>query len=333
MHDFSFAMAASTSSGSVLSELLAQAWTLMVRARRQLLWGIVAISFLSVLMQVVVGDRVGTEAATQVRKLLGEQRYQQLVSEMRLQGAGDAAQLQNFSGQVATVVQEKFASLSSAEQRAFLSSAIQESLIDLLPVLSIFLPLFLLLTVWSRTFFLHLGLHPEWDFSTAIGRSTQKFLPLLVVFALLFLCSLAWLPGVTFFLIPYSPFAVLLFLISFVPPAILVPRFALAPVICLTGGGVVRSVGQSFRRSKGRYWKIVGNVLAALLLSTIALWFLLTVSDIVGAVLNFSYVLLFLYWLRQALSFGSAAYRTVFLARLSDSLLQGPQKMMARKVR
>jgi len=317
---------------ATLSTLLTRSWNVMRRTRSALLVGILAISFLSVLMQVVVGERVGAETARQVQTLLGERKYQQLLSEMRLDGA-TLLQWQEFSRKVSSEVQDQFTNLSREQRQEFVTKAIRDGLGNLFPILIIFIPLFILLLSWSRTFFLHLSLSPQMNVQSAVARTTQTFLPVLLLGACAFIASLIWVPVVMFLLIAFTPYAIILFFLALIPPCYLGPRFAMAPVLYLRReAGIIGSLEQSFHRSRGHYWKIVGNMLAAAVVSGVVLWLLLTLTDILAAVAGISVFLLVLYWARQACSFTTAAYITVFLGQLSLSLLESPQKMMMRKV-
>ena len=63
-----------------------------------------------------------------------------------------------------------------------------------------------------------------------------------------------------------------LFIFSLAAPVALGPRFFPAPVLYLREGGIIRSAVGSFRRSKGSWGKIVGNMLLASALVGIILW-------------------------------------------------------------
>ena len=138
--------------------------------------------------------------------------------------------------------------------------------------------------------------------------------------------GLAWLPVLCFLLIQYSPYAAFLFFLSFLAPVILLPRFALAPAYYMREGGILKSLENSFQRTKGVWWKVVGNLFTALLLSILVLWFALTVIDIAAAVLAAAGVLLVLYWLRQVFSFAASGYRCIFLMRLAEAVHKVPRK-------
>ncbi|MFA6039428.1 MAG: hypothetical protein WCV62_05410 [Candidatus Peribacteraceae bacterium] len=315
---------------SSLTTLLTASWSAMRANFRTILLCLAAVAVLSVLMQVVVGERVGTAAATQVRRLVGEARYQELATELQLQEGATTARWQEFSRRVGDEVRLKFEALDREERQEFLMTALQEGLRELLPVLLIFGPLFLLLIAWSRAFFLRLAVAPA-PFPVAIGRATQTFLPLTAVYIVMLVAGLAWLPPLCFLLISYSPYFAFLFVLSFLGPVILLPRLALAPAYYVKEGGIVKSLENSFHRTKGVWWKVVGSLAAASLLSFLVLWFALTVIDIVAAVIAVSGVLLVLYWLRQVFSFAAAGYRTIFLLRLAEAVQKNPRRPMRVK--
>jgi hypothetical protein len=291
----------------------------MKRSRRTLLFGIVAVSILGFLMQMVVLQRVGTEAGKEIGAVLGEERYRQITQQAQ-SPATTVAQMQTLAGNVASEIAAKIDAMPPAEQMPYILSLLGVAAKDLALVLVLFLPLLLLLAVWTRAFFLGAALYPAEEFRSLAGRATQAFLPLLCVYVCAALASGVWLPFVLIVLGFWVPGLAFLGFVSLLVPLYLGPRVALAPALFLKGGGVAGSVRGSFRLTAHRWGMVLGRLIAAAAVAVFFLWIGQTAIDLLMALLAFPAVALFLLWIRQAFSYGAVAYRTIFLAELTTAL-------------
>jgi uncharacterized membrane protein (Fun14 family) len=141
------------------------------------------------------------------------------------------------------------------------------------------------------------------DVNGTLSRVKSVFFSLFLVNLWSMLRSFIWIP-----------------ILGLIPAIILGPRFVAAPLIHLAEGkGVTASVSESYRRTRGYWAKIVGNVIVAALIAIV-------VTIVVDMALG-----LFLMALPQALliakqvvSQAVAAYMAVFAVRLSHTILKHP---------
>lgn len=142
------------------------------------------------------------------------------------------------------------------------------------------------------------------DLSATLGRTGKVLLPLAGVSLWAFIRSFAWIP-----------------VIGIIPAIILGPRFIAAPLIYLTEGkGIMASVSDSYRRTRGYWPKIAGNMIVAVLIFIVAAMITNTVLGI--ALMAFEPVL---FVLNQIVGQLFVAFTTVFAIRLAHTILQHPR--------
>ena len=161
----------------------------------------------------------------------------------------------------------------------------------------------LILFVLGKTYFLVVAVEETEDPADAFIRACRVVFPLIGIHIWMFLRSFVWIPLV-------GPFIGL----------VIGPRLMLAPVVYLREGtGIVESVRISNERSRGYWWKIVGNgFLAGIAIGIVMFvaWIVLSiVLSMVPPVSAFAFVVV----PQIALAFG-----TVFYAHLSGEILSHP---------
>ncbi len=287
----------------------------MIQRRRVVFGGIAAVALVCVLLQIVMEQRIGAEVSIQLQRLLGDQRYQQIMTELQTQtGQSDP---QTVIQTVADEAAKKIDSLSPADQSAFLTTLVRESL-PILSVVAFLLLLYFLISIWIRGYFFQIALIPGADFRELVARTTGSYFRFLGAIFATFFASCIWLP---ILLLPAlaTPFFPLFFL-SVLLPFFLVPRLSLSPFLVLKGEKIRRSIGESFRRSRGSYWKIVITLfLSALCAGVVAVFLTLILSALMS--LSPPSILFFFAWMREIIALLSVAFVTMTLALLSQEIL------------
>lgn len=141
------------------------------------------------------------------------------------------------------------------------------------------------------------------DVRATMNRAGKVLLPLAGVSLWSFIRSFAWIP-----------------LLGIIPAIILGPRFVAAPLIYLTEGkGVTASVSESYRRTRGYWAKIVGNLIVAVLIAIVASIVLDMIFGILLIAVPAAVVVA-----KQIVSQLLFACMTVFVVRLARTILQHP---------
>lgn len=142
------------------------------------------------------------------------------------------------------------------------------------------------------------------DVNGTLSRVKSVFFSLFLVNLWTMLRSFIWIP-----------------ILGLIPAIILGPRFVAAPLIHLTEGkGVTASVSESYRRTRGYWAKIAGNVIVA---GLVAMVVTIVVDIALGLVLMASPPAMLI--AKQIVSQAVAAYMAVFTVRLSHTILKHPQ--------
>jgi hypothetical protein len=142
------------------------------------------------------------------------------------------------------------------------------------------------------------------DVNGTLSRVKSVFFSLFLVNLWSMLRSFIWIP-----------------ILGLIPAIILGPRFVAAPLIHLTEGkGVTASVSDSYRRTRGYWAKIVGNVIVAMLIALVAT---IVLNVVLGVVLMASPPAMLI--AKQVVSQAVAAYMAVFTVRLAHTILKHPQ--------
>jgi len=142
------------------------------------------------------------------------------------------------------------------------------------------------------------------DVAGTLSRTKSVFLSLFGVNVWATLRSFVWIP-----------------ILGLIPAIILGPRFVAAPLIHLMEGkGVMASVSDSYRRTRGYWPKIVGNVIVAAIIAIVTMMLLNVVVSMVLSAIPGAPIIA-----NNILSQGMMAFMTVFAVRLSHTILQHPR--------
>lgn len=309
-----------------LGALLSLSFQTVRRTWRTLLVGMVAVSILMVLMQTVLGRSLSGAADPVVRQLLGEERYRQVMAEIQVE-RGSPGTLNDLAAKVGDEVATKIAALPAGEEKAALQAVVGKAVRDLLPVVLLFVPLLFIVSLWARAFFLTVPLLPEaGQASEAVSRATRTFLPLFCVSVVTLFLSGLWLPFLVLLLMLMWPALWPLFALSLVVPVVLGPRFYPAPVLYLREGGILRSTIGSFRRTKGFWGKMVGNMILASVLVGIILWVVGSIVASLETAFPSSQLSLLFAWIGQMVQLAGTAYIIAFQVYLSLTVLGNPRQ-------
>lgn len=174
-------------------------------------------------------------------------------------------------------------------------------MIRVLPVMSLGLLAWFIISVLSGAYFLCFGLEKGKEPTEILNKAVHLFFPLLGVWIWSFLRSFVWIP-----------------LFGIIPAIILTPRFALAPVILVSQKkGVTGSVTESYRKTRGYWGKIAGNLAVAGLICMLVSW---GVSLVTIPVAMTSKV--FSIWIHAVAQQAVMGYGVVFLVLLTKTILE-----------
>lgn len=294
----------------------------MRRKGRALFLGIAAAAFLGMLMQTVIAQHIGPPAEQSLREVLGAERYEEILREATIR-RGSAEGMRRIAQNTGREVEEAFRKMDPARREAVLSSVLG-SVAEALPVVLSFLVLLLLLAAWERAFFLQGALTPGTNTGELLHRATRSFPRLLAVWVVAGFLSGIWLPFAFLPLALFSPVFAIPFLLSWVPFVFAAPRLALSPVLALRDGGILQPVRESWRRSRGRWGKIVGNMIVAALAASACVWLALLILQGIASLVTTPSIASVFVWIQAMAVLGGAAYRTIFLAQLTEGLGQRP---------
>jgi hypothetical protein len=180
----------------------------------------------------------------------------------------------------------------------------------MMPIFALVFFSIFVLTMIGSIFFIVLAVEGSTDFMTTLRRVPGLILPMFGVWIWGFLRSFAWIPvlGVIFAII-------------------IGPRLIMSSVILVKEKkGVRESVKLSYKRSRGYWRKIVGNCVVAILVSLLAM---LVLSIGVGFSAQVSGALAGL--IGAILQGMVTAYGTIFIVRLSNTILNNPLAVVAKK--
>ncbi|PIQ75891.1 hypothetical protein COU78_06975 [Candidatus Peregrinibacteria bacterium CG10_big_fil_rev_8_21_14_0_10_49_24] len=156
--------------------------------------------------------------------------------------AGDRSAVQDLSQRMKEI---------SDENVAIETLPATAGLIRLAAFFSIFM---WILTALSGVFYLVIAVEDPGSLHVAIKRSVHVLVPLVGLGMWISIRSFIWIP-----------------LVGFLIALLMMPRFVPAPYILLKEGrGILEAARESYARTKRFWWKIMGNIFAALLCSLLA---------------------------------------------------------------
>lgn len=295
---FSMDASPSTMAGpSRLGVLLSETSAYVQAHWRTLLLGAAVFGVLTGVMTSALGAKVSNSVRTGMSEIgIDVDRMQELQERME---AGDESALSELEA----MMEEQFGGENDeAMARRMMVPGIA-MMKDLLPVFGIATLINAVLMLLAYAYYALVAVEGK-DPQSTFNRSTKVLLPLAGVSLWSFVRSFAWIP-----------------FLGIIPAIILGPRFIAAPLIYLTEGkGVMTSVSDSYRRTRGYWAKIIGNMIVAALLLLIAS---IVLGMLFGIVLMAAPVSASLI-VQQIVSQALFACMTVFSIRLARTVLQHP---------
>jgi hypothetical protein len=273
-----------------LSNLFSESWATFKKTLKPIVIGAVVFGLIMGVAQM----SLQSTAERQINDSLGAfglnaQRMQELQRRIAL---GDEQAVQEFT-QAMQGVQEKKDQLGDD---AF-AGMMMDTAFSVLAGMTWFVPLMLILSIFSFLFFLLLAVTGQQD-PVVLGKQTAThFLPFLGLSLWVFVRTFIWIP-----------------FIGIIIAIIVGPRLALAPVIMLTEKkGVFESASLSYQRSQGYWGKIFGNTFVAGLAVAIVLMMLGIILSMGGPTIGTL--------LKAVLSMMGVAFNVIFIAKLSQTVM------------
>lgn len=294
------------------------------KARKPLGIAILIVGVISIGVTLLLWSTLLRSGMAELRTLLGPDVAASI--ETQVMGMTPGPQMQGVMMDVMSKVKATFDAMSEEEREQAGTEMMVRLMGDVAPVFIGFIVLSAIMKLWTGSFFLLLGIRKNPRFGTLAGEAITWMLPVLGVGFMIGLAAVGWMIGV----------GILAFILSFVHEAlapltlIIVgvgglitfgPRLCLAPVLLLQDdAGVIGSIKRSFRITKGRWLKVVGNLIGAAAMVWIALFL---VQFVLNIVMNMVPSAPFALVVGQLLVFATllgTAYQTVFLVRLKEAI-------------
>lgn len=189
---------------------------------------------------------------------------------------------------------------ADADMDAMGEAMAKDMFVKLLPQFGVFFLISLIVSLLASAYYLVLAVGQASTAQSAFRSSAPLLLPLLGVWLWSFIRSFAWIP-----------------VIGIIFAIVLGPRFVLSCVILVKEKkGVLESVSLSYARSRGYWGKIIGNCFVAALCA----WLVMVVVGVVAAMLGKEAGLV----LTTIVGYGITAYGTIFVVKLSETILANP---------
>ncbi len=311
-------------------DLLRRTFTDCNRAGKPLGIAVLITGGITVLLTMFLWQMALGTGVRELGRILGPEETTRL--EERAWSAGSTSGMQQAVMEAVQALEVKLNTMTEEEKAAALQMAMAGFFTDVLPVLSGFAVLSFLLGLWSRSFFLVLGVRGHGNFGTLAIDAFAWMLPLLGVGALIVLAMGAWVAlsvvaGFVLGMILSESAGVLVAVPLAIGGLLFVgPRLVLAPVMLLQDRtGVMESIRRSIRVTKGRWLKVFGNLLGAGAMVWIAVFAVQIVVSMLARVAQpFPPAPLVIGQVMTFVGLVGAAYQTVFLVRLKETIASAP---------
>jgi hypothetical protein len=227
---------------------------------------------------------------------LDTERMQQLADRME---QGDETAMDELEGLLA----DEFDGMTDDQVAGRVGGPVAGMMATMVPAIGVSLVITWILSLLAFAYYAIVAVEGK-DVNGTLARVKSAFFSLFLVNLWTMLRSFIWIP-----------------ILGLIPAIILGPRFVAAPLIHLTEGkGVTASVSDSYRRTRGHWAKIVGNVIVAALVAFVVT---IVVDMVLGLLLMASPPAMLI--AKQIVSQAVAAYMAVFTVRLSHTILQHPR--------
>ncbi len=260
----------------------------------------VGVVVFGVVMGVVSASLAATAGGAMVKGMndmgLDTQRMQQLAERME---QGDESAMDELEGLLAG----EFDGMTDDQVAGRVGGPVAGMMKTMVPAIGVSVVVTWLLSLLAFAYYAIVAVEGK-DVNGTLARVKSAFFSLFLVNLWSMLRSFIWIP-----------------ILGLIPAIILGPRFVAAPLIHLTEGkGVTASVSDSFRRTRGYWAKIAGNVIVAALVAMVVT---IVVDMVLGLLLMASPPAMLI--AKQVVSQAVAAYMAVFTVRLSHTILQHPR--------
>ena len=277
-----------------LSALLVGSWNFLTQKWKPILIGAALFAALMGAAQLLL-----VEAA--VNSKLGDsmddtERMEELADRME---AGDPTAFQEMMEEIGMVGEDGEVNEDAMEDVA------TNMMKDMLPTVGAVAIVFMFISLLAGAYYMVLAIDPKLDFQGGLKQVPKVIVPLVGLWIWMFLRSFAWIP-----------------FIGIIFAIVIGPRLALAPVILLREKkGIMESTKSSYIRSNGYWGKIIGNAIVA----GLCVWLAMMVIGMLTSFLSDISLALGLFAVSLMQMVGSA-YLTVFIVKLSDTVLAHPIK-------
>ncbi|OGJ58354.1 hypothetical protein A2881_02605 [Candidatus Peribacteria bacterium RIFCSPHIGHO2_01_FULL_55_13] len=272
------------------------------RARlRPFLIGVVLFGSLVAIVNVVASKRIEGHIWQGMQRLgIDQSRMMELQEQLQ---SGDEGAVEGAMNEMNTTM-GGIDGMSDEDREALFRREGIVLVLRVLPVMTAGLFVLGVLTILSGAYFLCFALGKGKEPTEILNNALFLFLPLLGVWVWSFLRSFVWIP-----------------IFGIIPAIILMPRFALAPVILASQKkGVTASVTESYRKTRGYWGRIAGNLAVAGLIFMLVSW---GVSLVTIPVALQSKVLSI--WIQAVVQQATVGYTAVFLVLLTKTILENAQ--------
>lgn len=265
-------------------------------------------------------------------KILGPDGVARIEEQMR-SAVSQPSDMQRFVMAVGQTLEAKLDSMTESERSAATQQAFSAFFAGVLPALTGFVVLSFIIGLWSRSFFLVLGVRGAGSFSALAIDAFAWMLPLLGVGFLMALVLFVWvvlsiLVGVVFGIILSNIAGALIAAPITVAGLIYMwPRLIMAPVALVQDrAGIIGSIRSSIRITKGHWLKICGNLIGA----WIVVWIVMTAFGFIVTALTavagqFPPVQFAINSVMSFITVAGMAYWMVFLVKLKQAIAANPK--------
>lgn len=285
------------SSPKLLGQLLSETFEFCKAHWQSLLTGVVIFGVVLGVVSSLLGAKVAYEVREGVNDMgINTERMEELSGRVE---AGDEAAM----AELQALLEAEFGGLSDEEAAQKMYGPMVGMMKGMLPAIGLSMIVMLIISFFAHAYYVLVAVEGK-DVNGTMSRATNVMLPLVGLSIWTFLRTFIWIP-----------------IIGFIPAIILGPRFIAAPVIFLTERkGVMASVSDSYKRTRGYWAKIVGNAIVMAIILIIAS---IVLQMVLGVLLtSIPMALMVVMQIMQQLFM---AIMTVFIIKLSQTVLQNPR--------
>lgn len=267
-----------------------------------------------------------------VSSVLGPEVAEQIRSEVTVFAPGP--QMSQAISNVAAQIQVKFMMMTETEQAEFLAVQMMEFFSSIAPLLFGFIVFTAIVQLWYGAFTLLLAIKGNRPFGEVAGDAFAWMLPLLglglltvLVFAgvmvayFILMVMVGMLTDASNSIVPtvLSLVATGVMIVSMI---LLWIRLAFAQVVLVQDKtGVVESLRKSFRITKGKFWRILGNLIGVAAMVWIVTFVIqFVIGMIVNVASDFSPYAMVVHHVMTFVALIAGAYTAIFMVRLKESI-------------